>query len=205
MKRFIVLLLICSISNIAFGQITRYAIWFTPTHVNKINGIDIGLYTKNLNSDASEAGSLTVNGLSVEANPIALGILLITIDKGFVGDNADNEQAYKEKPFDNSPVYINGINMSFCTLNNMSLRGLNVSCSTTLVDEVYGVSLSPLSNFSYIMNGFTLAAYNRATRSRGLQIGLYNKTTDMRGIQIGLWNKNGRRSLPFINWQFKEK
>jgi hypothetical protein len=197
--------LISVVPGIVFGQIIHNVIWFTPTHVDQINGIDIGLYTKNLNGSGLEAGPLMVNGISVEGNPIALAMFLITINKGFVGDDPDNVRAYIEKPFDSAPVYINGLNASFCTLNNMQLRGLNLSCSTTVVDEVHGVSLSPVSNFSYIMNGFTLAVYNRATLAHGLQIGLYNKSTDMRGVQIGLWNVNGRRSLPFINWQFKRK
>jgi hypothetical protein len=56
------------------------------------------------------------------------------------------------------------------------------------------------------MNGLSIAGIrNRASIARGVQIGLFNKSTELRGFQFGLWNINGRRSLPFINWQFKAK
>jgi len=37
----------------------------------------------------------------------------------------------------------------------------------------------------------------------GLQIGVFNKAVNFKGIQLGIWNKNQKRSLPFINWNFK--
>jgi hypothetical protein len=41
--------------------------------------------------------------------------------------------------------------------------------------------------------------------TKGLQIGFVNKTIKLKGFQIGLWNKNGERSLPLINWNFKDE
>jgi hypothetical protein len=46
---------------------------------------------------------------------------------------------------------------------------------------------------------------DEAKIGRGVQIALFNSSMNFKGIQIGLWNKNQKRSLPFINWNFKNQ
>lgn len=54
------------------------------------------------------------------------------------------------------------------------------------------------------MNGLCFAIFNQAQLTRGLQLGIINKSKNLRGFQIGIWNVNGKRSLPLINWCFRE-
>ena len=86
------------------------------------------------------------------------------------------------------------------------IRGLSLSALTFNSGEMHGVSISGLTNCSYVVKGVSICGgYNSGNKVRGVQIGLVNRATNLRGFQIGLWNKNGRRSLPFINWQFRDK
>lgn len=180
-------------------------IWFTPCNVEEINGIAIGLYTKNIkNREFNERDSLIVRGLSLEINPFSILAILFT---SFDGPYPDSINIYYEKIKNDWEVKINGVNISLVnTINEMEIRGFNFTPLVTVIDEVHGVTISGLNNFCYILNGVSIAGLrNRATIAKGLQIGLFNKSTDMRGIQIGLWNTNAKRSLPLINWQFRPK
>ena len=53
--------------------------------------------------------------------------------------------------------------------------------------------------------GIAIGLVNHAAVVKGIQIGLINKTKKLRGFQFGLWNKNEKRSLPILNWNFKDK
>ena len=184
----------------------RNFFWLTPCDIEKINGIAFGFFTENMkNVLYNEKDSLTVNGLNLEINPFRL--ITSLINPTFVGPLADSIEFYNQHLKKEIEVTINGINISLTnTINEVKLRGINITGVITIGDEIDGVTISGISNFAYKMNGVSIAIlHNRATVAKGIQIGLRNKSTDMRGIQIGLWNTNGRRSLPFINWQFKKK
>lgn len=178
-------------------------IWFTPCKVEEINGLAIGLYTKNIkNREFNERDSLIIRGLALEINPFSIfGLMNSSIN----GPYPDSINVYFEKIKNDWQVKVKGVNVSLVnTINELEIRGLNITPLLTVIDEIHGVSISGLNNFSYIFNGVSIAALrNRATMAKGLQIALFNKSTDMRGIQIGLWNTNGKRSLPIINWQFR--
>ena len=179
--------------------------WFTPCKVEKINGIALGLFSENIkNNPYNEKDSLKINGLNLEINPFAIFTIM---NLHFVGPYPDSIEFYNEYLKKDLETTVNGINISLVnTINETELNGVNITGLITLVDEIDGLSLSGLSNFAYKFNGASIAGlYNRATIAKGVQIGLINKSANMRGIQIGLWNINGRRSLPFINWQFKDK
>lgn len=182
---------------------TRNGIWFTPCRVEEINGLAIGLYTKNIkNRRLDERDSLIVRGLALELNPFSIFSL---INPRLNGPYPDSVNTYYEKIKKDWQVKVHGVNISLVnTVNEMEIRGLNITPLLTVVDEIHGVSISGINNFSYILNGISIAGVrNRAMIAKGLQIGLFNKSTDLRGVQIGLWNTNGKRSLPLINWQFK--
>lgn len=177
--------------------------WFTPCRVEEINGIALGLHTKNTKNDAfNERDSLVVRGLALEINPFAIfGLLSPQLN----GPYPDSMEMYHQTIQKDWRVKINGVNISVInTINEMQIRGLNITGVLTVVDEIHGVSVSGINNFCYVLNGVSIAIIrNRATVARGVQIGLFNKANDLRGVQIGLWNKNGKRSFPLINWQFK--
>src|SRR5690606_5912889 len=125
----------------------------------------------------------------------------------FVGPYPDSIEFYNENLKKDIETTVNGLNISLVnTINETELNGLTITGLITLVDEIDGFSMSGVSNFAYTLNGVSIAGiYNRATVAKGLQIGVVNKSTTMKGVQIGLWNIIGRRSFPFINWQFKDR
>ncbi len=181
----------------------RNIFWFTPCSVEEINGLALGLFTENIKNDPyNEKDSLKINGLNLEISIMRFASLP---SMGYSGPFPDSLEFYDEYISRNIELRINGINISlFGTINEAKISGLNIGGLNTVVDHINGLSLSGLNNFSYIMNGLTVAGIrNRATKGRGVQIGLFNRCTDLRGFQIGLWNRNGKRTLPFINWQFK--
>jgi len=183
----------------------RFILWYTPCEVEEINGISIGFHPKNYkNQMFNERDSLIISGLNLEINPWAIFSLF---NPSFNGPFPDSLDLYNEQINKDWQVKINGVNISLInTINEMRIKGFNLTGLLTVVDEIHGVTISGINNFSYIMNGVSIAGLrNRATFAKGVQIGLFNKSTELRGFQIGLWNINGRRSLPLINWQFKPK
>ncbi len=184
---------------------TKNFIWFTPCNVEEINGLAIGLYTKNIkNSEYNERDSLIIRGLAIELNLLSIFGLM---NPRLNGPYPDSIDFYFKEIKTDWQVKVYGVNISLVnTINEMEIRGLNITPILTVIDEIHGVSISGVNNFCYILNGVSIAGLrNRAMIAKGIQIGLFNKSTDMRGIQIGLWNTNGKRSLPLINWQFKPK
>jgi len=184
---------------------TRNVFWFTPCKVEEINGIALGFHAKNNKNEMfNERDSLIIRGLNLEINPFAIFALL---NPQLTGPYADSIDFYNEYIKKDWQVKVFGVNLSLMTtINEMEIRGLNLTGLFTVVDEIHGITISGLNNFSYKMNGISIAGIrNRATFAKGIQIGLFNKSNDLRGFQFGLWNINGRRSLPFINWQFKPK
>ncbi|MFH0893017.1 MAG: hypothetical protein V2A54_01165 [Bacteroidota bacterium] len=180
----------------------RNLIWFTPCSVEEINGLAFGMYTKNMkNRDFGERDTLLVRGLALEINLFALFSLM---NPKLNGPFPDSIAYFNQTLSKDWQVKVNGVNISILnTINEMTIRGLSFSSAVTVVDRIYGISVSGVNNFCYVLKGVELAGLrNRAGVARGVQIGLFNKATDLRGIQIGLWNTNGKRSLPFINWQF---
>lgn len=179
-------------------------IWVTPCKVEKINGLAIGLHTKNIKNQLfDERDTLIINGLNFEINPFEVFTLM---KPKFSGPNQDSISHYNKYLKDDWRTKVNGVNVSI--LNNiceMQMRGVNLTALITVVDELHGISISGLNNFSYKMSGISIAGIrNRSTSSRGVQIALLNSSSDHRGFQFGIWNVNGKRSLPIINWQFKD-
>ncbi|MDC8003237.1 hypothetical protein POV27_04200 [Aureisphaera galaxeae] len=96
----------------------------------------------------------------------------------------------------------NGIAAGFGNLG-YRYNGIQVGILNTIKETGHGLQLG-LENDSQKFNGVQFGFMNIVDESMiGLQIGLWNNANSLRGIQLGLWNKNGKRSLPFINWQFK--
>lgn len=186
----------------------RNGVWFTPCRVEKINGVAIGINTENIKNDRyNEKDSLVVNGLNLLINPFEIFMLLYPqMYTHLIGPYPDSLEFYTQYLEKDIETHINGVNISLVlTSQEATIKGLNITGAITTVDEIDGVSISGLMNFAYLANGVSLATfYNRATVAKGVQIGLVNKATSLRGVQLGLWNTNGKRSLAFINWQFRD-
>ncbi len=101
-------------------------------------------------------------------------------------------------------VLYNGIVLSPFGTYSSQINGVSISAWMSLCNYVNGISLNLLWNSITKVNGLSVGIVNDALILNGAQIGLINRTYNIKGIQIGLWNKNRKRSLPIINWNFKE-
>ena len=175
---------------------------FIPSNVDKVNGLSLGVWAENLKS---EKDSLKINGINLEINPI---IFFIYIRGGIYIPDIDNDLSYTEnRKRKYNLTDIDGLNLSIPGFSNVNskINGLSLTPLTICTGEINGVSISGITNCSYNMNGVSICGiYNSSNKVNGIQIGLFNRAKRLRGIQIGLWNKNEKRSLPFINWQFRD-
>ncbi len=195
-------------------KIVRNFFSFVPADVDRINGLSFGAWAANLKSDKD---SLKVNGMNLEINPV---ILFIYARGAIFPLDIDNDSAFLESRKYNI-ADIDGLNISIPGYANLDSRinGLCITPLTTCAGEINGVSLSSITNCSYKLNGISICGiynysnnlkglqislFNNANKLRGIQLGLFNKSKKLRGFQFGLWNKNAKRSLPFINWQFRD-
>lgn len=84
------------------------------------------------------------------------------------------------------------------------INGISVSPWMSINNVLNGISLNVLVNSIHTLNGATVGVYNMTYRTNGVQLGLINRTKHLKGFQFGLWNTNNKRSLPILNWSFKE-
>lgn len=172
----------------------RNGIGFIPnSRTKKINGLAIGPVL-------NPYDSIIINGFNLE---ILGGLISNPI---FYDDKADYRDTGRvmKKYYKKYTQVINGINLGLlATVSNAQINGIAIGGIDNVVNEVNGLSITTIVNENQFFNGAEIAIVaNHAVRGRGVQISAYNICYDLRGIQIGLWNKNGKRSLPFINWQF---
>ncbi|OJJ22582.1 hypothetical protein BKI52_07845 [marine bacterium AO1-C] len=177
---------------------------FTPANAQKMNGVALGVsFTNRLLKSETGQKALVINGLNMGLNPFSLYASLFAEE--FRPYERDIEY-YDKVLVPASEGQINGVSVSVFHSNAIKIQGLAIAASVTSVDEINGVSVSGVSNLAYKLRGVSVAIVkNSVVQAHGIQIGLYNKAVDLRGFQFGLWNVNGRRSLPFINWQFGKK
>ncbi len=96
----------------------------------------------------------------------------------------------------------NGISLGLGNLGHR-YNGIQIGMWNSIRTTGHGLQLG-LENLNQQFKGVQTGIVNIShERMYGIQVGLWNDSKDLRGIQLGLWNKNGKRSLPFINWQFK--
>ncbi|HMG89832.1 MAG TPA: hypothetical protein VK589_07225 [Chryseolinea sp.] len=109
-------------------------------------------------------------------------------------------------PPDSTVVIIKGVDLSAGgAFGPTEITGFYIGGVSTIVNKLDGFSLTGVHTIAHEMKGFSISGLrNQSRRARGVQIALFNSSLDFRGIQFGLWNKNQRRSLPFVNWNFKK-
>jgi hypothetical protein len=182
----------------------KYVIGFIPSSADNIFGIAIGLI-------GSEASCNTPN------NKYSHGLNFQIFGQGFIqvyyAFNPPFKQAYTSNLIQNEIIQIdssikrvvhNGLIVSpFGTFTDQ-VNGVSISGFMSAGKKINGVSVNLLWNLYYKIDGLSMGAFNSSLEINGVQIGVINKTIDLKGIQLGLWNRNAKRSLPLINWNFRD-
>jgi hypothetical protein len=98
---------------------------------------------------------------------------------------------------------LRGFGLSYVASSYSKVKGLQLSGIFSEAREIHGVQIS-IVNKAITLKGIQIGdIYSEAIDLIGIQIGVVNKTEKLKGIQIGIWNVNNKRSLPIINFNFK--
>ncbi|MCK7556754.1 hypothetical protein MKQ70_17700 [Chitinophaga sedimenti] len=182
----------------------RYFFGFTPAGREEINGIAFGLLSENRkNHKYNIRDTLVTRGLNIELHPMSL---LFGFFLPYIGEIGKPNYSYERYLQESAPEWetkMYGVNLSLLHIGSRRIYGLNIAPTMTVVDEMHGLTITPIVNYAMVQQGTMISLYNNSKRSRGFQLGLINTSRDHRGLQIGLWNTNAKRRLPFINWQLK--
>lgn len=177
--------------------VVRNVIWFTPSNVNAVRGINISLQTMTLNS-----GSLAVTGVNVGADLVS----------AFLWPYVLSDFMYKNKlkkmpdTIDMSPpeTIVRGLHASFGGFAGDEISGLALNGLISFAVKANGIVITGMANELSQFKGIVISTLgNKSIKGAGLQVGLFNTCKHLKGVQIGLWNVNSKRKLPFINWCFK--
>lgn len=174
----------------------KRAVWVIPVgNIDEINGFALSLLT----IPCSNKDSLKVRGVCIE---MGLGAFAI----GYGSFLAKDSILYSREP-DSTTVKIKGVCLSLLgSIGETEISGFYATFGVTGVNKLKGLSITGFNTITDEFRGVCISGLrNQSRKGRGIQIALWNSCKDLRGIQIGLWNKNGKRSLPFINWQFRSK
>lgn len=168
--------------------------WVTPTNVNKISGLNLGLQTWTL----ADNDSLVIHGVNLNADLLTtfvVGYAVARLTRADLPDTVDKT---------NMKSKIAGLSISGGgVIGDFKMCGLAINGIVSGVTEVNGVQITCLLNVSQEFKGVMIGGIcNASTKGRGLQIGLFNLCKDLKGVQLGLWNVNNKRKLPIINWDF---
>lgn len=185
-------------------DLNKYIIGFIPSKANNIFGIAIGP----IGSEAicNKPYTKYSHGLNVQIP--GQGILQV-----FYILNSPFKQSYKTDIIENEilvadtsykRVIHNGLLLSLLGTFSDQVNGVSISGWMSLGKNINGVSANLLWNLYYEINGLSIGVFNSSLVMQGVQIGFINKTIKLKGVQIGFWNRNEKRSLPLVNWNFKE-
>ena len=100
----------------------------------------------------------------------------------------------------------NGIQIAYAGTSATFSNGIIVSALNTSVHTGIGLQIGGFNQYKRF-SGLQIGVFNdvelESDKFSGLQIGVFNNTMKLKGIQLGLWNVNEKRSLPIVNWNFK--
>lgn len=147
-----------------------------------------------------------INGLNLSCGTNAFanvnGITISAISQSLKDTNGISLAGLGSGSFRN-----NGIQIAGAGTSSLYSRGIIASCLNTDVYKGYGLQIGGF-NKSVEFNGVQVGIFNNVMtpgeKFSGLQIGVFNNTKKLRGIQLGLLNKNEKRTLPLINWNFRD-
>lgn len=223
-----ILFLLLSISLIGFSQdlkktdsLRTRVFSFSPMtpKIGKVNGFVLGVG----HYDGQRLKMQKINGFNLEASPISLALISFGINIPFEGLVVGlNDSTLQSSSYSNSDeptiliingvnissggfmsgAEVNGVNISVLTYVN-KMNGLSINGSVIGTNKFSGLCVSSIANVSNYGNGVQIAFSNVSRNHNGIQIGLFNYSKNLRGMQFGFWNTNGKRKLPFLNWQFR--
>lgn len=203
----------------------RPLLWTTHSKNTDILGISVGILPKETFKDSTLTKTF---GARIEVP--GFGLLLPLIPKNPI---SKTYQEFQKKLLERPTEIVYGINISSGSMPSTQVNGISsafigqylikengisLSIIGNIIEQQNGIAMSFIGNNSYktngvmagfagnsaiYINGIQLGGFNNSKNLNGIQIGISNKVNNSKGIQIGLWNKNEKRSLPFINWNFK--
>ncbi|MBI3519761.1 MAG: hypothetical protein HY062_10445 [Bacteroidetes bacterium] len=202
-----------------------FPVWTFHDDSTTIQGLSVGF------NQSFNIQQVKVNGINIEL--FGLGIIAPLMPQSPVcGDSCTLKSEFQSDTvamqingINISPLgsicdcNINGVNINGMASNANITNGLSMTIFANFAQIANGIQFAFIGNDSAFMNGVQcsfyinvsrsssrgvqIALFNDATIHNGLQIGAKNSSEYLHGIQLGLWNKNQKRSLPFINWNFK--
>jgi hypothetical protein len=176
-----------------------YGLSVLPHKFTKNYGICLNAFSKEYQTN---------NGLNIEL----AGNGLINIFT-FSDDYSDNQFQIKKTSVYNglsiSPLGMNSngtvngviINGIGCVQTQINGTGLSLIASNVMI--LKGVNISCFSSIGY-MNGFQLGVINYCIKGHGATIGLYNTCQKFKGIMIGIMNNVGNKSYPIVYLSLKD-
>ena len=180
-------------------QDKKYIMWASPSKATHVYGLMFNVWSKDSLPFPKIYGvEFNICPLGVFA-PFLISLYSLDLPKTFnlPNDMTDSVDYNKFKK-------VNGCQIGFINTEPTVINGLDINASGSFESVTNGVTVSAATNNHYVINGLTIAAIaNSDFKCHGVQIAMFNSCNDLKGFQFGLWNKNQRRSLPFINWAFK--
>ncbi|MBO0591985.1 hypothetical protein I2486_11265 [Cellulophaga sp. E16_2] len=205
----------------------RAPLWTTHDTDVDIAGVSFGFVPRDLTNDTS---LVRTYGVRVEAFPLSFFYFMAPKSplstyneeyyKTLKGNASQQINGLNIATGSFEEIDVNGISTTLFLHYSRKHNGVAVAGVTNTIErgnglmiayggnDVYhgnGIMVGTLfGNSTNSFNGLQISAANFISeKGTGLQIGIFNSATNFRGLQLGLWNKNSKRSLPFINWQFK--
>ncbi|WP_395059267.1 LA_2272 family surface repeat-containing protein [Flavobacterium sp.] len=188
--------------------------------VKQVNGFALGVgHYENEKIKFQE-----VNGLNLEVSPLCIALFTFALNVPFeaifvgINDGSLSNTSFMDDDY-KTRIRVNGLNLSSGGfMKGAEMNGFNISVFTGMnkingislngavigTEKFNGLCISGIANVSEQGNGAQIAISNVSRNHKGIQIGLFNHSKNLRGMQFGIWNTNGKRKLPFINWQFKK-
>lgn len=180
-------------------QDKKYIMWASPSKATHVYGLMFNVWSKDSLPFPKIYGvEFNICPLGVFA-PFLISFYSLDLPHTFnlADDITDTVDYSKFKK-------VNGCQIGFINTEPTVINGLDINASGSFESVTNGITLSVATNSHYMINGFTFAVIaNSDDKCRGVQMALLNNCKNLKGFQFGLWNKNQRRSLPFINWAFK--
>lgn len=187
-------------NNTVVDSTNAYGFRIIPSIKKNIYGVAIGLLGSEVVCNNAQIS--TSHGLNIQI--VGNGFILPLNNKSFQYSSTFDRDSTISLDSLNYKAIHNGLLVSSFGTFTGKVNGLSISALSSYNLVFNGVSFNLLQTKTYVMNGLSFAIFNQAHLTRGLQLGIINKSKNLRGFQIGIWNVNGKRSLPLINWCFRE-
>ena len=214
MKPLSIILLIFLSANCLFSQSVslvsekgtkdRFFIWLIPSAAKNIYGIAIGPVGSEALCDRPYTKYSHGLNLQIPGQGILQTFYVNKMKSVNFLSSGYTDSSSRQDTFPKRAVH-NGLIISPLGTFTDQVNGVSFSLWMSMGAKINGLSFNLIWNIYEQINGITIGLVNQTTSTKGLQIGLINKTKRLKGFQFGLWNKNEKRSLPLINWNFRNK